>query len=162
MEYLLAFNRVRNKVRGVFLLLGVCIFLARHSSVSFCLPHETERSGKGEYVYNIEDHVTEAVPDDHDYVENYPYIDYDYIEQYHEVLWHNIYAVSTNDYAGTPLAEYLSQIEERDREQLAEDAALYGHRTSLSMDYAIFDFKQWDVGKRQDGSYGHGRYDGAK
>ena len=80
--------------------------------------------------------MTEAAPDDYDYVKNYPYIDYDYIEQYHQVLWHDIYSMSTSDYAGTPLEEYLRPIEERDREQIA----LYGRGTALSMDHIVFDF----------------------
>jgi len=140
MKYSSALNRIRNRVRGVFLLLGVCILLAGHNGTKVCISHAMERLGKGKCTYIMEEHITEAAPDDYDYAGNYPYIDYDYIEQYHEVLWHNIYAAPTNDYAGTPLAGYLNQIEERDREQLAEEVALFGHGTPLSIDYTVFDF----------------------
>lgn len=63
-------------------------------------------------------------------------MDYEFIEQYHQVLWHDIYSMLTNDYAGTPLEEYLKPIEESDREQLA----LYVRGTFLSMGYITFDF----------------------
>lgn len=134
MEYSSASNSMKRKVRGGILFLGACFLLAGYSGERLLAP--VERVKKGEYIFTVEERLVEAAPDDYDYVENYPYIDYDYIEQYHEVLWHSIYEWSTNDYAGTPLERYLVRIQERDREMLAES----GHGTTLSMDYAVFDF----------------------
>jgi len=133
-------NRIWNKVRDVFLLLGVCILLAGQKDARPCIPEETERLGKGKCTYIMEEHITEAAPDDYDYVENYPYIDYDYIEQYHEVLWHNIYAAPGIDYESTPLAEYLKKYIDNDRKWLSEEIARTGQGFPLTIDYTAFDF----------------------
>ena len=137
MEYLAASINVQYKTRGFFLLLGVCAFLVWHGDVRSYLPREAENR-KEEERTTVEWPVVAAALDTYDYTGNYPYIDYEFIEQYHQVLWHNIYTASTNDYAGTPLEEYLRPIAENDREMLA----LYGreHWTSLAVDYIVFDF----------------------
>lgn len=129
-----ASTNVQYKIRGFILLLAVCVLLLRHSDVrAYIPPAENLKAGE---CATVEWHVTEAALDTYDYVENYPYMDYEFIEQYHQILWHDIYSMSTNDYAGMPLEEYLKPIEESDREQLA----LYVRGTSLSMDYITFDF----------------------
>ena len=56
MEYLVALTNIQNKIRGLFLLLGACVLLVRHSGIRSYIPREKESLN----IYIEEAHVTNA------------------------------------------------------------------------------------------------------